>query len=49
MLFTLSWIFISVFCIIIIFCRSRACNTQSPFALCSILEKDKLNGTKYAD
>src|SRR3954466_14563881 len=33
-----------VFC-----CRSMAPNTTSPFSLCSILDKDKLNGTNYTD
>src|SRR3954469_17897520 len=36
--------FLHFFC-----CRSMAPNTTSPFSLCSILDKDKLDGTNYTD
>ena len=48
MLFTLSWIFVLVFFLHYFCCRSMAPSKQ-PFSLHSILEKDKLNGTNYAD
>ena len=40
--------FILVFCIIIC-CRLMAPSNTTPFALRSVLEKDKLNGTNYMD
>ena len=40
--------FILVFCIIIC-CRLMAPSNTTPFALRSVLEKDKLNGTNYTD
>ena len=47
--FTLSWIFVLVFCMFFC-CRSMARNNQpTPFALRSILEKEKLSGTNYSD
>lgn len=47
--FTLSWIIVLVFCMFFC-CRSMARNNQpTPFALRSILEKEKLSGTNYSD
>jgi hypothetical protein len=38
-----------VFFVLLFCCRSMAPSTTTSFTLCSILEKDNLNGTNYMD
>jgi hypothetical protein len=48
-IYSIMDMFILVFSALLFCCRSMAPSTTTSFTLCSILKKDKLNGTNYTD